>query len=332
MDKVRIGIIGCGGMSRHHGRMFTTQTPDVEVVGLCDTHPQNLARYQREIFEPLGHKPPTFADYRELLAQEKPDGVVIVTPHAHHFEQAMASLDAGAHVLVEKPMVVKSEHARQLIARAAKVKRTVSVAFPGPYSAEFAYIRSLIAQGELGDIILLNAMVSQKWLKPTSGTWRQDPALSGGGQAYDSGAHMFNALVYLHGLKPVEVFAWCDNRGAAVDITTVATIKYEGGGMATATVGGADVSFCESLYLSGTQGSIRTGIYGGRLEHWDAKGQLIKYPPVPDVTGMHRNFVGCIRGKAESPSPPLWGLRQSLLMDALYESARTGRPAQVAAE
>src|ERR1019366_3456435 len=157
MSKVRIGIIGCGGMSRHHGRMFTSQTPDAEIVALCDPSAENLARYQQEIFEPLKQKPPTFAKYQDLLKKVALDGVVIVTPHAQHFDQASAALRAGCHVLVEKPMVVQSEHARQLIAQAAKVKRTISVAFPGPYSSEFQYIRSLRQHGALGEVILVNA-------------------------------------------------------------------------------------------------------------------------------------------------------------------------------
>jgi predicted dehydrogenase len=140
---------------------------------------------------------------------------------------------------------------------------------------------------------------------------------------------MFNALLYLSNQDPVEVFAWTDNRGTPVEITAVATIRFANGALAAATVGGDDVTFQEGVYLSAEKGSIRTGIYGNRLEQWDASGKQIRYPQVPDVAGMHRNFVEIIRGRAESPCPPIWGLRQALLMEAIYASARTGQPVRV---
>jgi predicted dehydrogenase len=100
MKKVRLGIIGCGSMSRYHGKVCATQVRDAEVVALCDTHKGNLDRYQREIFDPINKKPQTFADYEVMLARVKMDAVLIVTPHADHFEQVGDSLDAGLHVLV----------------------------------------------------------------------------------------------------------------------------------------------------------------------------------------------------------------------------------------
>src|SRR5579871_854208 len=102
MKKVRLGIIGCGSMSRYHGKVYTTQVKNAEIVALCDTHKHNLDLYQREIFDPVQQKPPTFADYHEMLSSVKMDAVLIVTPHANHFEQVTGSLDAGLHVLVEK--------------------------------------------------------------------------------------------------------------------------------------------------------------------------------------------------------------------------------------
>jgi predicted dehydrogenase len=329
MDKVRIGIIGCGGMSRHHGRVLTQQIPEAEIAAICDTQPGNIARFQREILDPAKISPPTFSDHLDMLAKVELDGVIIVTPHVHHFDQTIAALDAGCHVLLEKPMVTGVEDARQLIDYSQQKQRAISVAFPGPFSAEFAYIRHLITTGQLGQPIMLHAFVTQNWKKPTTGTWRQDPPLSGGGQAYDSGAHMFNALLYLSNQDPVEVFAWTDNRGTPVEITAVATIRFANGALAAATVGGDDVTFQEGVYLSAEKGSIRTGIYGNRLEQWDASGKQIRYPQVPDVAGMHRNFVEIIRGRAESPCPPIWGLRQALLMEAIYASARTGQPVRV---
>ncbi len=331
MNPIRIAVIGCGGMSRHHARVFLKQVPQTELVALCDSSDKSLATYLTE-FPADKPKPPTYHDYREMLKVVKCDAVLIVTPHTQHFEQTIAALDAGAHVLLEKPMVIEVDQARRLIDHAEKKKRLISLAFPGPFCAEFQHVRTLRARGELGEIMQLNGIMSQNWQQLTTGTWRQDPKLSGGGQAFDSGAHMFNALLYLTDLRPVEVFAWSDNRGTPVDINTVATIKFHGGACASAFVGGADVSgWQSSVYLTATRRSLRIGTHSGPLELWDETAQKIT-PSLPVVTSMQQNFVDCILGHAETPCPPIWGLRQSLLMEALYRSVRTGQPAKVQPE
>ena len=333
MKKVRLGIIGCGSMSRYHGRVYTTQVPEVEVVALCDTHKGNLDRYQREVFDPIKKKPPTFADYKDMLAKVELDAALIVTPHADHFEQVSASLEVGCHVLVEKPMVVKVEHARKLIKHAAKAKRVLSVAFPGTFSPEFQYIRGLLNSGKLGEVIAADAFVAQAWKKATKGTWRQDPGAAGGGHAYDSGAHAFNALLYLTDLRPREVFAWTNNRGAPVDITCSASIRYEKGALGTVLINGESVvGWDEGVRISTTRGEFQTSIHGGRLQQWGADSKLLRYPVVPSVPTLQQWFIDCILGRAEDPSPAVWGLRQALLMEALYESAKTGQPAKVQPE
>jgi predicted dehydrogenase len=120
--------------------VFTPTIPEAEIVALADPHQENLRRFVDEIF-PAQTPPPTFSDHRAMLAEVPLDGVVIVTPHAHHFRQAMDAIDAGCHVLMEKPMVISTADAQTLIGRARERQRVVSIAFPGPFTCEFQYIR-----------------------------------------------------------------------------------------------------------------------------------------------------------------------------------------------
>src|SRR5258708_31625682 len=76
------------------------------------------------------------------------------------------------------------------------------------------------------------------------------------------------------------------------------------------------------MYIPCTQGSIKTSIYGGRMEHWKGS-ELVKYPVVPPTTSLQQNFIDCIKGRTTTPSPAVLGLKQARLMDAIYESART---------
>jgi predicted dehydrogenase len=330
MERVRIGFIGCGNMARHHGRIFTKSVPEAEIVALADTHPENLNRFVSEIF-PGQAPPPTFSDYRTMLAEVPLDGDVIVTPHAHHFPQAMDAIDAGCHTLIEKPMVIRTADAQTLIAHAKAKNRLISVAFPGPFTCEFQYIRNLIASGELGEVYLINAVCAQPWLKNVGGTWRTNLAMSGGGNLYDSGAHMFNAMLYLTGLSATEVFAFTDNKGQEVDVISAVALRFTRGALGSAVVGGDAPVFEQGIYIQGTKGSAKASIYGGQMDVWIGA-EKVKYPQVPPPISLQQNFVDCILGRATTPSPAILGLRQARLMDAIYESARTGAPAHVVAD
>jgi predicted dehydrogenase len=327
MSRVRLGIIGCGAMGRYHGRVFTQSVPEAEIVALADPDTNNLARFVTEVFRDQP-APAAFDDYHAMLAEVPLDAVVIVSPHAHHFPQAIDAIAAGCHVLIEKPMVIRTADAQALIAHARAHDRVISVAFPGPFSCEFQYIRDLIARGDLGEIYMVSGICAQEWIHLVRGTWRTDPALSGGGNLYDSGAHMFNAMLYLTGLQATEVFAFVDNKDQQVDLVATVSMRLSKGALGSAVVSGATTVFEQGLYIHGTRGAVKASIYGGQMEVWIDKNR-VKYPVVPETVSLQQNFVDCILGRARTPSPALLGLRQARLMDAIYESARTGQLVQV---
>jgi predicted dehydrogenase len=318
-------------MARYHGHVFTESVPEAEIAALVDPDAANLARFVGEIFPDKKNVPPTFSDYRDMLAKVPLDGVVIISPHTYHFAQTMDSINAGCHVLVEKPMVICTPDAQALIAHAKTHQKVVSVAFPGPFSPEFQYIRDVIARGELGDIYLVTGLCAQPWLSFVSGTWRTTLELSGGGNMYDSGAHMFNAMLYLTGLSATEVFAFADNKSQEVDIVGAVAMRFTKGALGTASVSGDSTVFEHGIYIQGTRGSIKSSIYGGRMEHWKGS-ELVKYPVVPPTTSLQQNFIDCIKGRTTTPSPAVLGLKQARLMDAIYESARTHAAVSVVAD
>src|SRR5439155_1420158 len=125
------------------------------------------------------------------------DAVVLVTPHTLHYPQAKSALEHGLHVLTEKPMVTSSDHAYDLWRTASRAKKLLAITFQAPYTPEFHYLAQQRDAGNLGKIQLISGSLSQEWLKGTTGKWRQDPSLSGGGMMYDSGAHLLNAFMWL---------------------------------------------------------------------------------------------------------------------------------------
>jgi predicted dehydrogenase len=147
---------------------------------------------------------------------------------------------------------------------------------------------------------------------------------------YDTGAHLFNAIAWCLDRPVEEVFCWLDKKTVPVDINAVMTIRWEGGVLGTATISGNNPGWDQGVIIAGDKGRIHTGIHGGLLEHFDARGNKIKYPAVPFAhQSPDRNFVDCLLGRAEPMCPVRYGILHSWLMDALYKSAKAGAPVKL---
>jgi len=171
--------------------------------------------------------------------------------------------------------------------------------------------------------------LTQDWKRGTTGSWRQDPALSGGGQMYDSGAHLFNSLVWTVEQPVSEVLAFVDNLGAPVDINGTANIRFADGTLATITIVGNCPASSAGMYLSFENGRVEVdGWSGSWIKVWKGRDQ-IKYPPIEGkAQAPMDNFIDAVLGRAEPQTSPINGIQQSELMDAIYESARTGQVAR----
>lgn len=329
-DKIKLAIIGCGGMAHQHGEWLKA-IPEAEVVALCDINRANLDRLWAARF----NSRPDIRKYDSMdkLLKSPPkglDGVIIITPHTLHFPQAMAALDAGWNVLVEKPMVTSSAHAKKLAEKVKKTGLLLQVSFQATYSAEFQYIREVLRNDGIGTLQTITAWSHQGWYKYGGGkTWRQNPKLSGGGQMYDTGAHLFNAIGWAIDRPVEEVFCWIDKKDASVDINSVMTIRWAGNVLGSVCISGNNPGWEQGIIIAGDKGRLHTGIHGGHVEHFDG-GSKVKYP---QVTYQHytpdRNFVDCLLGRAEPMCPVRYGILHSWLMDALYKSAKTGKPVKL---
>ena len=328
-DKIKLAVVGCGGMGGEQIKSIG-QVADAEIVALVDIRPEAYQQKHKDLLQ--GKSSISTYDSLDAMLKYPPEGlrgVVIVTPHTLHFEQCVACLEHGYDVLVEKPMVTSSAHARELKKKIESTGRHFQIAFQAPFTQEFAYIRQQIQADALGELQTISAHSCQGWKKNSSGTWRQDPKQSGGGQMYDTGAHLFNAIAWLVDRPVLEVFCITDNKGADVDINAVMTIRWEGNVLGSVTISGNTPGWQEGILISGNKGRIGTGIHGGRIEQWNEKG-AVKYPQVsqPHYTPV-ANFVDCLLGKAEPRSPVRYGILHSWLMDALYASARDGKPVKL---
>lgn len=331
MKQVRTIIIGTGGMARHHIDMMLKQQDTTEIVALCDPSRQQL-ELAAQVFEKHDLPVPAAGPDLQVLLQEfrgELDAAFIVTPHAFHLKQAIACLESGLDVLLEKPMVINAREARKLIKATQATKRLLVVAFPGSLSPQIREAKRMLRAGELGTLQSVNGMAWQNWKTNTAHTWRQQPQLSGGGFLFDTGAHLLNTTCDLVGEDFVEVAAWLDNRGAPVDIIGTVMAKTESGVYVTMHgCGDAFPTWASEILVVGDGGLLRTGIWGERLEvqlgKTRAAGFKTKHIKLAPSLGVWEQFLDVRAGKMENPCPPQVGLRMAKLWDAINASAQQG--------
>ncbi len=331
MKKIRLAIIGCGGFVRYHARGMSEGPAAFQCVGLADVDRRHAEKLAEDHF--AADAPAIYTDHAKMLKQLRPEAVIVSTPHTLHFRHCYDAISAGAHVMVEKPMVTNADDARKLVARAKARKRILQVAIQGMYTDTFAYARKLIHDGTMGPLQLITGIMAQGWMVGTRGKWRQNPRLSGGGQLYDSTAHVLSAMMFLVDSPVREAFCWADKKGRRVDINAVAAIRFANGCMGSLTSGGNCPSWCSRLTLQGAGAMLEISAHGGefRVNSRKMKKEITGVPrgwKIRTVSPI-RNFADSIRGKAKPRVTGRLGVLLADLMDALYESARTGRPAKV---
>ena len=222
---IRVGFIGCGGnASGHIGQVL--QIPEAEVAALCDPSQASLDR-ALERNEGARHAG-LFSDHPRMLDEVELDAVEISTPHTLHFQQIMDSLDKGCHVLTEKPMVCTVDHAHQVIRRARETERILMVSYQRHLEPVYRFVRNQVRAGELGQVQFVSALQDQGWYRAQQGQWRQDPALSGGGQLNDSGSHLLDIVLWMTGLAVEEVQAWMDSFDTEVDVNSAMSLRFRG--------------------------------------------------------------------------------------------------------
>lgn len=330
---IRTVMIGCGGMARHHIRQMLKQTATTQITVLCEPAPAAYAA-AAELFTAAGlTPPPNEPDLERLLATYGAalDAAFIITPHALHHEQTKRCLEAGLDVLLEKPMVLNAAEARSLIETRDRTGKLLVVAFPGSLSPQIRTAVHMLRTGQLGRILNISGVVWQNWGPNTAGTWRQDPALSGGGFLFDTGAHLLNTVADLAGEDFVEVAAWLDNGGRPVDTRAVVMGRLRSGALVTLNACGEAIPSCASeVRVFCTEAILLTGIWGERLQIQYRGDQPFADIPVPPSLGVWEQFIAVRAGKLPNPCPPEVGLRMAGLWDAIQASAaQNGAPVRV---
>ncbi len=332
----QFGLVGCGRVAPRHAESLAL-LPNARLAAVADIIPGRA--------ENLGKKygADCYTDYRHLLDRSDIEIVNICTPSGMHAAMAIEAMQAGKHVLVEKPMALSLVDADRMIQTAKSTGRTLAVVLQNRYNPPMQQLRQVVDSGQLGKILLGNATV--RWYRPQEyyedgwhGTWAMD-----GGALMNQSIHHIDALQWFMG-EVASVFSYTGTLGHKMEAEDVgvAVLRFKSGALGT--IEGSTVTYPENLEgsvaLFGERGSVKVG--GTALNRrvlWKIEGQLEHERTLlsreqvdpPSVYGQSHTAViaELIQALEQGREPATCGseARKSVaLVLAIYESARTGMP------
>jgi predicted dehydrogenase len=351
MEPLRVGIIGCG-VGQFHADSWA-QEPRAKIVALAGLDTDRCLRIARKhgILN-------LFHDYRDLVERDAVDAVSVAVPNHLHLPVALAALESGKHVLIEKPLARNAVEGEQIVRAAQTAGKVLGIFFSKRHKAEMNLLRQHILDGGLGEIYYARAFWMRRAGIPGLGTWFTRKELAGGGPLIDLGVHVLDMALSLMGnprvvtvtgstyarLGPQGKGNWADGR-----FTIQPDQPYEVEDLAAAFLRTADgaaiqleASWAVHSGVTDEYGVTLMGDAGGaeiRVKDYARTGALRlfgdfagspaevtpTYEPQPEHLQIITRFVDAIvAGVPMSPSGEE-GLDRTRLLDAIYRSAELGR-------
>lgn len=343
---VRIGVVGAGWWSTEYHIPGLLANPEAQLAAVCDSHAGRLEK-TAEVFSLTT----TYSDYRDMLAHETLDGVIVVTPHATHHAIARDCLQAGCHVLIEKPMTLFAWQARDLLDLAAQKIREIMIGYTYHHYAQAQRARQVLASGEFGAIEYVNSSFASHMavllggnISPENSPMRysvhgpsdyyNNPEMLGGGQGHLQLTHPIGLLLYVTGLRARRVQAMMNNLGRKVDMVDAISVEFENGALGL--IGGTGNAhhnhrLSMGVYCEAGCYVVDTLAHFAALRKADGTQETLEWTRLTDHrSAVTHNFVDVILGQAENLAPGEVGWRAVELLDAAYRSAReNGRPVSI---
>ena len=191
-DRIRVGIIGLGAISFSHEAAYGEMEGSCQVVAMSDVREEEAASRS------LLHGARTYTRYQELLDSSDVDMVDIIVPHHLHYEVALAAIQRGKHVLVEKPIAVNSWQGQQLIDAAQKAGVTLGVAENTRFVTAYQKAEEIVDAGWLGDILVVRTLIAGSEVHRIKDPGQWHGKLPYGGVILDSSVHNFYSVSYTH--------------------------------------------------------------------------------------------------------------------------------------
>ncbi|NPV09087.1 MAG: Gfo/Idh/MocA family oxidoreductase [Anaerolineae bacterium] len=292
MDRIRLGLIGCGGMAKAHVQRFDRVRDRMDLVAAVDID-EGKARAVAEHFEGAV----AVTDYRKIL--DEVDAVLIVLPHHLHYPVGMECLEAGKHVLLEKPMANSERECLDLIEASERNQRTLMIAYCMRYHPLVVRMKQLLDGRVFGDVFQVSIwteQLTQYW----PGHWALSAKTLGGGQLFSHGCHYIDILLWYLG-RPIQGThlgtnfgtPWMEKEG-----TSNVCIEFEGGrlGYHFGTWGARGTRLGYSFHAHCTDGLLEADITHGKLTfiHKGEEELIMEAEPNKHTENEMKHFLDCV--------------------------------------
>ncbi|MSP11473.1 MAG: Gfo/Idh/MocA family oxidoreductase [Chloroflexi bacterium] len=354
--RLKVGIIGCG-IGKSHAEAYT-QLPNVQIVALAGLDVERCAQLARTYSISRVYK-----EYTDLLQDDEVQAVSIGLPNFLHAPAAIAALEAGKHVLCEKPLARRAAEAQQIVDKAQEVGKVLSICYNHRFRNDVQMMRQAVSAGHLGEVYYAKAGWMRRSGIPGLGTWFTNKELSGGGPLIDLGVHVLDMALFVLGYpQPLTVSAatyakfgpqgkggfiggrFTNLTNGKFDVEDLATafIRLEGGLTLTLETSWASYSsFGDDFYIhlmgdiGGADMTVRSYTTTDTLRFI---GDMMGYPAVSrnfgGEGGKHlgavQDFVDAILNHREPLATGAQGVTCMQIIDAIYQSAKQGREVEMA--
>lgn len=354
-QKLKIGIIGCGGIANGKHMPSLAKISQVEMVAFCDIKKEKAEKAAKE-FGTEDAK--VYEDYKELLKNKSIDVIHVCTPNRSHSFITVDALEAGKHVMCEKPMAKTTEEAKKMLEAAERTGNKLTIGYQNRFRGDSRYLHGVCENGELGEIYYAKAHAIRRRAVPTWGVFLNEFE-QGGGPLIDIGTHALDLTLWMMdnykpkyvvgniyhklGSKENAANAWGpwdpakftveDSAFGFITMENGATIVLESSwAINSLDVGEAQTSLCgteggadmaEGLRINGEKFSR---LYETKVD-LDAGGVAFYDGASEDPAELEaRQWVQCILEDKEPVVKPEQALVVTQILEAIYESSKRGEP------
>lgn len=268
MKKVKWGILGAGGIADRRTMPGMLEADNVEIYAVMEVFPEMAEKLRVKY-----NAAKAYTTAEELVADPEVEAVYIASPVGFHAKQVRLCIDAGKHIMVEKPVAATSEESAALCAEAAAKGLKMATGLVMRFNTFHQQIKKMIADGKLGQIVSCHSLFSC-WYPDMPGNWRQSKATAGGGAMTDMGIHCLDLIEYLTGSRIKKVAGLAETLTFKYDVedSCSALFQLENGAFGTvdANFNIPDEAVKWRLEFYGTKGSIITEGTIGQMDGGDA--------------------------------------------------------------
>ena len=353
--KLKIGIIGCGGIANGKHMPSLAKIAEIEMVAFCDLEIEKAKDAAKKYGS---EEAKVYTDYKELLKDESIDVVHVCTPNRSHSFITVDVLEAGKHAMCEKPMAINSKEARAMLEAANRTGKKLTIGYQNRFRGDSKYLKATCENGDLGDIYFAKAHAIRRRAVPTWGVFLNEYE-QGGGPLIDIGTHALDLTLWmLDNYKPKYVVgnvyhklsgkenaanAWgpWDPKKFTVEDSAFGFITMENGAtivvesswaLNSLDVGEAQTSLCGTEGGADMKDGLRINgenfskLYETKID-FNSTGVAFNEGVSEDPAEVEASqWIDCILNDKEPVVKPEQALVVTEILEAIYESSKTGKP------